>query len=217
MVSSSSDEGTKCMLVTLQRLLAIETPELRSSLDQASSLVAEAMHADKVDIFLYEAESDSLVAFGTSDTEIGREQRRAGLDRLPVANNSPSVHVFQTGVPYLNGRIDLDPTQPPGMVQRLNLLSEIDVPLTVNGERRGIVQVDSHQPDFFGERDLEFLTAVAGWIGMVTHRAELFKLATVEAERRGERRFADDLARITHRERLVASLIAEGMSNAEIA
>jgi DNA-binding CsgD family transcriptional regulator len=154
---------------------------------------------------------------GTSDTEMGREQHRAGLNRQPVANNGPAVQAFQTGRPYLNGRIDEDLDQPRGMIHRLGIRSEIDVPLEVVGERRGIVQADSHQSDFFTDRDLQFLTAVAGWIGMVTHRAELFERATVEAGRQAERRFADDIARITRREREVASLIAEGLSNAEIA
>ena len=205
------------LLETLQRLLSIQAPELRSSLDQASDLVATALNADKVDVFLYEAQSDSLVAMGTSDTEMGHAQHRAGLNRQPVANNGPAVAVFLTGVPYLNGSADQDPDQLKGMIHRLEVCSELDVPLDVNGQRRGIVQADSRQRGFFNERDLHFLTAVSGWIGMVTHRAELFEQATVEAERRAERRFADDIARITRRQREVASLIAEGLSNAEIA
>ena len=52
---------------------------------------------------------------------------------------------------------------------------------------------------------------------MVTQRSEQFERAASEAERRGERRFADDIARITRREREVASLIAGGLSSAEIA
>jgi two-component system, OmpR family, sensor kinase len=204
-------------LQTLQRLLGIYEMELHPALDEASSLVSEALRADKVDVFLYDAASDTLVAMGTSDTEMGREQHRAGLNRQPVANNGPAVRVFQTGTPYLHGRIEEDPYQPRGMIQRLGVRSELDVPLEVSGQRRGIVQADSRQPDFFTERDLAFLTAVAGWIGVVTHRAELFEQATIEAGRRAERRFADDIARITRREREVATLVAEGLSNAEIA
>src|SRR5688572_7189004 len=146
------------LLETLQRLLSIQTPELRPSLDQASDLVATALNADKVDVFLYEAESDSLVAMGTSDTEMGHAQHRAGLNRQPVANNGPAVAVFQTGEPYLNGAADQDPDQLKGMVRRLEVCSELDVPLDVNGQRRGIVQADSRQRDFFNQRDLHFLT-----------------------------------------------------------
>ena len=48
--SSASDEAR--LLDTLQRLLGIASPELRPALDQASDLVAEALGADKVDVFL---------------------------------------------------------------------------------------------------------------------------------------------------------------------
>jgi two-component system OmpR family sensor kinase len=143
--------GNDRLLETLQRLLGIQSPELRPALDQASSLVAEALGADKVDVFLHDADSDSLVAIGTSDTPMGREQHRAGLNRQPIANNGPAVTVFQTGVPYLNGQTDQDPEQPRGMIQRLGIRSEMDVPLDVDGQRRGIVQADSQQLDFFTE------------------------------------------------------------------
>ena len=53
------------LLDTLQRLLAIPAPDLRTALGQACTLVAEALSADKVDVFLYEAASETLVAAGT--------------------------------------------------------------------------------------------------------------------------------------------------------
>src|SRR5215208_6644418 len=107
------------LLETLQQLLGIHAPELRPALDEASNLVAAALRADKVDVFLYEAQSDSLVAMGTSDTDMGHEQHKAGLNRQAIANNGPSVTVFQTGEPYLNGSADRDPDQLRGMIRRL--------------------------------------------------------------------------------------------------
>ena len=44
------------------------------------------------------------------------------------------------------------------------------------GQRRGIVQADSQQPDFFSERDLHFVSAVAGWIGMAVGAVAIFIL-----------------------------------------
>src|SRR3712207_6252005 len=79
------------LLDTIVRLHAIASPELRPALDQAADLVADAFHADKVDIFLHESASDSLVALGTSRTPMGRRQHELGLDRLPLANGGRAV------------------------------------------------------------------------------------------------------------------------------
>jgi two-component system, OmpR family, sensor kinase len=209
--------GNDRLLETLQRLLGIQAPDLRPALNQASSLVAEALEADKVDVFLHEPESDTMVAMGTGDTAMGREQHRAGLNRQPIANNGPSVTVFQTGTPYRSGAADQDPEQLLGMVRRLEVRSEMDVALDVNGQRRGIVQAASHQPDFFSERDLHFLTAVSGWVGMVTHRAELFAVHERDVFERGRQQAGDELARLTRRQQEVAACVAEGLSNEDIA
>ena len=69
--STASFSEDERLLETLQRLLALAAPELRSTLDQASTWVAEAVDAEKVDVFLYQAEKESLVALGTSDTPLG--------------------------------------------------------------------------------------------------------------------------------------------------
>jgi len=64
--------GDDRLLETLQRLLVIPSTELRPTLNQASTLVSEVLGADKVDVFLYDADTDTMVAMGTSDTPMGR-------------------------------------------------------------------------------------------------------------------------------------------------
>jgi DNA-binding CsgD family transcriptional regulator len=205
------------LLETLQRLLGIASPELRPALDQASDLVAEVLGADKVDVFLYEQDTDSLVAVGTSYTPMGRRQHELGLDRFPLANAGPLAAVYTSGEPYLTGRADRDPSQPLGVVVGLGVRSQLDVALDVAGQRRGVLAAVSAQVDCWTERDLRFLQAVAGWVGLVTHRAELSEELAFQAERRGERKAAEELTRLTRRQQEIAACIAEGLTNEEIA
>jgi DNA-binding CsgD family transcriptional regulator len=209
--------GNDRLLETLQRLLAIQAPELRPALNQASDLVAQTLGAEKVDVLLYEATNESLVAMGTSNTPMGRRQRELGLDRLPLANGGPQVRVFLTGEPYRTGHADQDPEQPRGIVEGLGVHSEIDVPLVVDGARRGILSVMSAMPDRFSQHDLNFVMAVATWVGMLTHRAELVEQLAADSERRGGRRAAEELTKLTRRQQEVASCLAEGLSNEQIA
>ena len=205
------------LLETLQRVLAIQELDLRGALTQACNQIAEALRADKADIFLYVAEGETLVALGTSATDVGRHQHRIGMDRQPIANGGVAVRVFQGGEPYQTGHADQDPDQLRGMIEGLGVRSEITVPLDVHGERRGVLSAVSLQPEFFAEADLRFLQAVASWIGTVAHRAELFEQATREAARRGRRDAAEELATLTRRQQEVAICIAEGLTNAGIA
>ena len=70
---------------------------LHEALDQAPTLVAEALVADKVDVFLHEADTETLVTAGTSRTEMGCSQRQIGLDRPLGANGGLVVRVFLPG------------------------------------------------------------------------------------------------------------------------
>jgi DNA-binding CsgD family transcriptional regulator len=205
------------LLGTLQRVLAIQDLDFRGALTQACNQIAGALGCEKVDIFLYEAERESLVALGTSQTDVGRRQRRIGMDYQPLANGGAVVRVFQTGEPYVTGHAEQDPDQLRGMIEGLGVRSEIGVPFDVQGERRGVLSAISVQHEFFAEADLPFLQAVANWIGMVTHRTELIEQATRGAARLGRREAAEDLARLTRRQQEVATCIAGGLSNASIA
>lgn len=209
--------GDARLLETLQRLLAIQATELRPALNEAATLVADALGADKVDVFQYQAPIDSLVALGTSATPMGRRQHELGLDRVPVSNGGRCADVFRTGEPYASGHADQDPGELRGIVEGLGVRSVLNYPLVIDGQRRGVVQADSATPDFFTEADRAFLAAVTHWVSLVMHRAELVEQATTAATRRGRREVADEIARITRRKREVTALIAEGRSNAEIA
>ncbi|CAA9262593.1 MAG: hypothetical protein AVDCRST_MAG26-2398 [uncultured Chloroflexia bacterium] len=181
------------LLTTLQGLLAIQATEASSALNQASDLVATTLDADKVDVFLYDASSDSLVALGTSNTPMGREQHAAGLERLAVSNRGKTVEVFETGLPYLTGHLDQDPDELPGVKERLGIRSAIVVPLDVEGTRRGIVQADTAEPDRFTEADLAFLQAVTHWVGLILHRAELVERVTQDAAEQARQSTAAEL------------------------
>ncbi|MBV9357276.1 MAG: GAF domain-containing sensor histidine kinase [Chloroflexi bacterium] len=183
-------------LRTLEELLAIDAAGLEAALTRTSDLVALAVNADKVDVFLYQASSGSLVAVGTSRTPMGVEQHRRGMDRLPLVNGGRVVEAFTHERSYMTGRAELDPTELRGIVEGLGVRSSLLAPLYVGTELRGVLSAVSATPDRFADQDLGFLQAAAGWIGMVTHRAELSQELADQAAEQARRTTADELIRV---------------------
>ena len=184
------------LLVTLERLLEIQATEVRATLSQVTQLVAQALEADKVDIFFHDRDVDTLVALGTSNTPMGRRQKAIGMDRLPIVNRGRTVEVFLTGQSYFTGHADEDPGELVGIKEGLGVVSVIVTAFAVDNERRGVLLVSSSKPDFFSEQDLRFIEAVARWVGAVVNRAELVEFMTQEAAEQGRRMAAEELLTI---------------------
>jgi signal transduction histidine kinase len=184
------------LLTLLERLLDIEGINLDDALRQAAQLTVEAFGTDKVDIFLFDARTNSLVARGASDTPLGRKQRAIGMDVQPVVNGGRAVDVFRTGDCYLTGHADQDLGELTGVTQGLGVHSETIVPLVVAGERRGVLAVQAEATDTFSERDQRVLQAVSRWIGGVVHRAELLERTAAAALEEGRRAAADELVMV---------------------
>lgn len=184
------------LLAVLERMFEIQATDVSTALSRAAEMVVEALNVDKIDIFLYEPESATLVALGVSDTEMGRLQKSIGLDRLPLANGGRVVEVFQTGKTYFNGYVDEDTGELPGIRQSLGVRSLIAVAYTIATERRGVLAVSSAQPEFFTTRDVSFVEIVAHWVGMVAHRAELVEQVAREAAEQGRRVAAEELVTV---------------------
>lgn len=181
------------LLVTLQRLLAMPAMALKPALDQSGQILSETLGADKVDVMLYDESIDSLVALGTSQTELARQQRQMGMDRLPLANGGRTVEVFQSGVTYHTGRADLDPQVLRGFREGLGIRSLLVVPMVVEGARRGVLSVSSQRPEVFAAADRLFLEAVAHWIGLVVQRTELLERSAQAAASQVKQRTAEEL------------------------
>lgn len=194
--SAPETDRRELLLVALEKLLELPAAELRPSLEQAGQLVAELFQADKVDVFLLEPETQTLVAVGVSDTPMGRKQKRLGLNRLPLANRGRIVEVFETGRPWHTGHQDEDPEELPGIKFGLGIKSAILVAFEVPGQQRGVLGCSSAEAEFFSVEDLRFLGAVSRWVGSLVHRAKLVEELTRSAAEQGRRAAADELITI---------------------
>ncbi|HEY5956629.1 MAG TPA: GAF domain-containing sensor histidine kinase, partial [Polyangiaceae bacterium] len=180
-------------LNTLQDLMELPALELGEALTLAAEHIAAALNCDKVDAFLFSESKQTLLAIGTSATPMGRLQRAIGLDTLPLANGGSIVEVFRSGVSYLEGNALRDPNELRGVVVELGVRSSIAAAFEINGVRRGVLSAVSATPEFFETRDLQFLEAVARWMGMLAHRVELAELARKAESDHARRAAADEI------------------------
>ena len=177
----------------LQHLLALPATEMGETIHQTAQLVAQALRAEKVDVFLEDPVSQSLIALGTSVTPMGLHEKAIGLDRISLAQGGRAVEVYQTGQPYWTGQAQRDPQELAGMKEELGVKSEMLVPLSVGTKRRGVLLASSSHPHLFRESDLHFLEAVANWVGMVIHRAELSEGYANELANHARRMAAEEI------------------------
>lgn len=186
-------DNQRRLLTTLQQLLEIEATDVRAVVESAGNLISEALGVDKIDVFLHDPATDTLVAMGVSDTPMGHRQREIGLDHLPVANGGRTVETYLSGQSYLSGATHLDPAVLDGIKFGLGVRSMIVVALVVNGVRRGVLSATDAEEERFSDDDLHFMEAVARWIGIIIHRAELVEKIAADAAEQGRRSAAIEL------------------------
>jgi len=86
--------------------------------------------------------------------------------------------VARTGQPARVGNVRADPRY---IAVRPEVRSELAVPLEVNGEVRGVLNVDSDRPDAFGPEDQELLEALAGEAARAIHHTWLYEQLRLKA------------------------------------
>ncbi|MFL5264183.1 MAG: ATP-binding protein [Anaeromyxobacteraceae bacterium] len=194
--ASAAPERPRLLLATLERILAIDASTVDAALQEAADLVTRAARADKVDVFLYDASCDTLVAKGTSRTSMGERQKRAGLDRLPLANGGRAAHVYRSREPFLTGDSAHDPGELRAISAALGVRSTVLAPLEIGGDVRGVLGVASAEVDRYDAQDLAFVIAVGRWIGLLAHRAELNEHLAASAREAGRREAAEELVTV---------------------
>jgi signal transduction histidine kinase/transcriptional regulator with XRE-family HTH domain len=191
--SSHLSESTVALQYTLQRLLAIKAMTLKDALDEASDQMAVAMGADKVDAFMYDAPSNSLVALGTSNTPMGRLQHQSGLNRVPLANRERTALVYESGEPFCTGDAQTDPHIARGQKETLGVRSVLALPLYVDERIQGVLVAESTHPNRFSVEEQRFFVAASHWVGMIAHRALLAEAMQRTAAETARREAADEV------------------------
>jgi signal transduction histidine kinase len=186
----------RTFLRTLENVLAIDARDPRAAMVEAADILAHAIGAEKVDVFLADPERDALEAIGTSDTPLGRKQRELGLHRLRLSAGGRVAEVFRTGERHLAPDATLDPLELPGFTRDLGIRSAAFVPLTVDGERRGVLTIASTRPNAFDDAHLELTAGVSHWLASVLHRAELLSEIARTTREQDRRAAAEDLVTI---------------------
>jgi two-component system, OmpR family, sensor kinase len=184
------------LLRALEQLLAIDAIAVAPALNRAADLIGAALGAEKVDVFLHDPSVGTLVSVGASDTPLTQRQHALGLDRQPLANGGRTAEVFRTGESFETGHADADPGELVGVREALGIRSTLAAAFAVDGERRGVLVVQSARPARFGAEDLPFTEAIARWVGMLTHRAELAERTTAQAAAAGRQLAAEELVTV---------------------
>jgi two-component system, OmpR family, sensor kinase len=184
------------LLSTLQAMIAVTATDRPTMVSQLADVLSTALHADKVDLFMYDKSSDTLIAEGVSTTPMGQLQQQLGLDRLPIQSGGHAVHVYQTGQPFVTNQAERERLVKPGIVQDLGVHSIITVPLTINGVRRGVFQVDYAAPHQITNVHLPFVTTVEHWLEIMIHRAELVDTHQRDALAQTRRRTAEEVVTV---------------------
>jgi DNA-binding CsgD family transcriptional regulator len=177
--------------------------------------VWEVLGAEQVELFRYDATIASLVASGGSATPLGQRLVDLGLDRLPLINGGLAVTVFQTGQSIVTGHAAGDRREVPGFISGLGLRSELICLVEGAGQRHGVLLVGSTAEDgFLPVLDLCFVECVAAWLGEQLRLPQPSEAGT----RPGGRLPAagEQLLLLTPRQREIAELVAEGLTNAQI-
>lgn len=206
------------LLATVDSLLELNAVDLKTALEQAAQAVAEVYGADKVDVLLYDASIDCLVAVGTSDTPMGRLEHQLGLHELALSKGGRTVHVYTTGESFVSGDAMSDPYERRDLIEGLGVQSMVATPLAADGERFGVLLLCSAHPGRYGEDDLVFLRAVGRWLAIIRSRMAATDRLAEAAARAGYQAAAEEaVAALTPRQREVSQFLAEGLTNQQIA
>jgi two-component system, OmpR family, sensor kinase len=190
---SDSESPPQRLLASLERLLQMPTGGLQTTLIQAADLIAEMLHADKVDVFLYDSTRDSLNAICSSNQPLSALERKLGLEVLQLANGGRVVWVYKTGRTFATGNLQADEEELRGVKEGLGIRSKIGVPLETGGKRRGMVMIASLKPDHFSDDEVRYAETLVRWIGVLAHRAELAEEMRRNSMEQSRRAAADEL------------------------
>lgn len=200
MSNEQPDEERRLRLLAgMRRLFAIESRSVAEAMEQATEFISEVLRAEKVDIFLYEADREMLVAVNTNESPMTVHEHALGLDELPLSEGGRIVEVFRTGTTYINGHVELDQEMREATRHELGVRSSLIVPLTIEQNIEGVILANSGRNNAFTPDDARLLEVVAHLTGMLVERTRMVAArAELDRLKEAERIRSEFLATVSH-------------------
>ena len=156
----------------LLQLTSVPVSSMEDYLQQLANIINKELVVNKTDIMLFDEGHGQLVSVGLAGETMASEERRAGLDRLPIDPAGAIADVFNRGEPILIDKAHEREDVEEGF-KDMDVNSILGVPIVVDGERRGVIHIASKVSHYFTAEDMAMLSLVAARVGLLIKNAEL--------------------------------------------
>jgi GAF domain-containing protein len=149
--------------------------------------VARVTGIDHVKVMRYRPERGDLLV----EAGVGWKTGVIGNAALAADFASPAGRALKTGGPVAIGNIlETQEFRYPALLREHDILSLVNVPIMINGQTWGVLEVDHTEPIEFDDADLNFLAITANLMGACMAQREAAQKgldATAELARQRER------------------------------
>lgn len=136
-------------------------------LDEASRLVSEGVGAPLVKILQYTAGEDTMLV----RAGIGWRLGVVGHARVGIDLASPAGYALKTGLPVISNHLANERRfRTPALMVEHGVHRAVNVLVRGQREPFGVLEADSRDPGQFSGRDVAFLEALAGMLGLAVDR-----------------------------------------------
>ena len=167
-------------LVAAFGVFALRSPDEGALLDEAVRVAAQGVGTPFAKVLRHRpAREDLLLCSG-----IGWSPDRVGTETFDVDDGSPAGFAFLTGEVVRCNDLEAETRfRTPPLLRDHDIQAAVNVPIDVDDERFGILEVDSREKDRFSAHDRTFMSAVANTLGVALAR-EGVRRALVETDER---------------------------------
>ena len=147
--------------------LALSGADIDALLGAAARLAAEGLGAPLAKVLQHRSEEDALLV----RAGVGWRPGVVGHARLGTDLESPAGYALKTGAPVISNHLDTeDRFRTPKLMVEHGARRAVNVVVRGQREPFGVLEVDSRDPGAFSRRDVVFLEALAGVLGLAVDR-----------------------------------------------
>jgi two-component sensor histidine kinase len=160
--------------------------------------VSRVTHIERTKVMRYRRESGDLLV----EAGVGWKKGIVGQATLAVDHRSPAGHALQTAAPVaIEDIMASNEFRCPDMLRDEGIVSLLNVPVMVNGQTWGVLEIDSVRRTSFDEWDVTFLATVANMMGtsLAYHDSQQNGIEALAQKAREREQFDIALRELQHR------------------